>query len=503
MSEKKIKGFAENPPIIKLEKITIENFRGISYGEIELNPYKKINPYGVSADILGLYGQNGSGKSAVIEALQIVKTLMSGNELVDPFLPEEIKKGADHSRFEFVFDIKSSDYNDSLKAVYSFCISAKEAVDANQEVLKAVSLATDAITRIAEENFTSVNPENFKQGVRVYNESISFSGVVNEKLIKLQKFIDTSTTSVPFGPASKHKYFFNPTSKDDIISLEVNKRMASKSSQSFIFMPETLNLFMEKHNEISIYPLALYYLYRFASFNLEVVNTQHVTGDPRGNMFLAMHSLSQNVPGTYLINTVGFDTYDSETFTLIHDELEKISDVLEQIVPGLRLELRESTSSTRSDGREYKESYVIVKRDGLELPIRNESDGIRKIISVLALYISAYNDPTVTIAIDEFDAGVFEYLLGELLQVFQEHGKGQLIFTSHNLRPLEILKKEYVCFTTTNKENAYIRLKHIGATNNLRNVYIREILLNEQDEELYRATKEYKIVAALRKVGAK
>ena len=68
---------------------------------------------------------------------------------------------------------------------------------------------------------------------------------------------------------------------------------------------------------------------------------------------------------------------------------------------------------------------------------RYESDGIRKIVSVLSLIIDAYNEQSCTIAIDELDAGVFEYLLGEVLQTFQESGKGQFIFTSHNLRPLE------------------------------------------------------------------
>lgn len=36
------------------------------------------------------------------------------------------------------------------------------------------------------------------------------------------------------------------------------------------------------------------------------------------------------------------------------------------------------------------------------------------------------------------NGGIFEYLLGELLNIISEKGKGQLIFTSHNLRPLEI-----------------------------------------------------------------
>ena len=39
--------------------------------------------------------------------------------------------------------------------------------------------------------------------------------------------------------------------------------------------------------------------------------------------------------------------------------------------------------------------------------------------------------------IDEFDSGIYEYLLGELLEIMNESAKGQFVFTSHNLRPLE------------------------------------------------------------------
>ena len=462
-----------------------------------------MNPYEVSADVLGLYGQNGSGKSACIEALKILKTLISGEELNDPFISDEIRKGSDHAHFEFVFNIRSEDSSVNLKAVYSFCILAKNANEVNPENVKIANESTEFFTKIAEEKIMTFDPKTYMRGVRVSNESISFSGTVNEKMIKLQKFIDTSTNSIPFGPVSKHKYFIETAKKDDMILLEVNKRLAFKNSQSFIFMPETQQLFYSEQTEEPVFKEALFYLYAFGNHMLEVVNTQHLTGDPRGNVLLAMHTLSHGVPKQYVINAGGYTTYDSVTFSTIHDELEKISNILEQIIPGLRLELKESATAIRSDGKEYKDSYVIIKRNGMELPIRCESDGIRKMISILGLYIAAYNDPSITVAIDELDAGVFEYLLGELLQIFQENGKGQLIFTSHNLRPLELLKKEYVCFTTTNPENAFIRLKGIGATNNLRNFYFRDILLSEQEEELYKPTKEYKIVAALRKVDAK
>ena len=74
----------------------------------------------------------------------------------------------------------------------------------------------------------------------------------------------------------------------------------------------------------------------------------------------------------------------------------------------------------------------------------------------MQLLIVVYNQPSITVAIDELDAGIFEYLLGELLRIISEKGKGQLIFASHNLRPLETIDRGFVAFTTVNPENRYI-----------------------------------------------
>ena len=120
---------------------------------------------------------------------------------------------------------------------------------------------------------------------------------------------------------------------------------------------------------------------------------------------------------------------------------------------------------------------------------------------ILSLLIAVYNRPSVTIAVDELDAGIFEYLLGELLRIIAEKGKGQLIFTSHNLRPLETLDKGCIAFTTTNPNNRYIRPKNVKSSNNLRDFYYRDITLGEQAEEVYKPTQNAEISYAFKKAG--
>ena len=68
-------------PTIRLQKAVLDNFKSVEHGEIVFACGKKFVPYGTESDILGLYGQNGSGKTSFIEALAILKLLMIGAEV--------------------------------------------------------------------------------------------------------------------------------------------------------------------------------------------------------------------------------------------------------------------------------------------------------------------------------------------------------------------------------------------------------------------------------------
>lgn len=144
---------------------------------------------------------------------------------------------------------------------------------------------------------------------------------------------------------------------------------------------------------------------------------------------------------------------------------------------------------------------VSIRGDMPAIPIRMESEGIIKIISILNALIQAFGNPSICLAIDELDAGIFEYMLGELLDIFNQSAKGQLIFTSHNLRALEMLDKDSIMFSTANPDRRYIRMKNKKATNNLRNMYLRGILVGGQDEVIYEETDSLRIARAFRKAG--
>lgn len=471
----------ENLPTIRIQKVILQNFKNVKYGEITLNCGKQFIPYGTKSDILGIYGQNGSGKTSFIEALAILQNLLRGKRVPNAYA-ECISKECKFSQLEFMFDLQYPN-GDIRKVVYEFCMTA--------EKLEKDELEEDSNSIEDIEELGLLN-EQYK--VKVFNEVLSIGGNIDGKKMKLQSVIDTSTKDIPFGPVSKKGYFIG-NEDSTLFDLEINKRLAFDKSQSFIFMKDTMKIFRDKSNYSTYYRVLLELSY-FSEFYLHVIDTKS-SGFIRFNLGLPIYTWY----GRITLKSDGPSTITEDLYKVLSDEFKKINLVLTQLVPGLTIGLKSIAPSLMKNGTKGQIVELVASRDNIELPLRDESDGIRKIISVLSLIISAYNEQSVTIAIDEFDAGIFEYLLGEILQTFEESGKGQFIFTSHNLRPLEVINKKFLYFTTTNPNNRYIQLKYVGKTNNLRNTYFREIILGEQDEEIYSKTKKHKIIAALKEAG--
>jgi len=455
--------------VVRLESITIKNLKNVSEGTIGFeNKRKKYK-----SSVLGLYGQNGSGKTALIDAIQILKYALSGNAIPNKYA-DYIKVDADCATLEYEFIVHRLD--EVYKVWYQF------------DLIKQI----DELTVEGETEST--------MRVALINEVLSFSYESKEDKLRKAALIDTRTDDL-FVPRAKMVELVGDD-KDLYMDLLVTKRLARTTSRSFIFSKTIINAFEDNCKNV-IYKNLINSLYTYGQRELFVIGAENIGLISLNELPLVFKYRGEDYEtvGRVMISLDKTALIPDDAYDLVRKLIANMNIVLEQIVPGLKIDIVDLGAAMTKDGKVAKQVQLVSLKNGKEIPFRYESEGIKKIVSILQLLIVVYNHPSVTVAVDELDGGVFEYLLGELLGIISEKGKGQLVFTSHNLRPLETIDKGFIAFTTTNPDKRYIRLTNVKETNNLRDFYYRDIVLGEQNEQVYNPTNNFEIALAFREAG--
>lgn len=420
------------------------------------------------AEILGIYGQNGSGKTAIVDALYFLQKVMIGVDL-DQSLEDYMDMDSDTAEIFADFNI----FMDGIvfEIGYRLSLSREE---------KEVIISRETLSAAKNENGIRTNKTVFMDYQRDQANVI----------FKPQKRLDEILEE-------------NKEIKTDLI---VARKMAEKSNCSYIFGESSREIFCREYkNGFQQFSVIISSLFEFAVRDLFVIRNTH-SGVISANFVLPMAFRIENdnigAKGDFAVSLTEPILVDEERKNLLETIVEQINIVLYTIIPGLQVTIKNYGKQSLDNGEEGWKLELMSKREGMkEIPIRMESEGIIKIISILNALIQAFGNPSICLVIDELDSGIFEYMLGELLDIFKKSAKGQLIFTSHNLRALEMIDKESIMFSTTNPDNRYIHMKNVRESNNLRNMYIRSITLGGQSEQIYEETDSLKIARAFRKAG--
>lgn len=420
------------------------------------------------AEILGIYGQNGSGKTAIVDALYFLQKVMVGADL-DQSLEDYMTIDSDTAEIFADFNIFMDGIVFEIGYTLSLSREEKEIV-INREILRSAK----------NENGIRTNKTTFMDYQRDQTDVI----------FKPQKRLDEILEA-------------NKEIKTDLI---VARKMAEKSNCSYIFGESSREIFCREYkNGFQQFSVIISSLFEFALKDLFVIRNTH-SGVISANFVLPMAFRIENdnigAKGDFAVPLTEPILVDEERKNLLETIVEQINIVLYTIIPGLQVTIKNYGKQSLDNGEEGWKLELMSKREGMkEIPIRMESEGIIKIISILNALIQAFGNPSICLVIDELDSGIFEYMLGELLDIFKKSAKGQLIFTSHNLRALEMIDKESIMFSTTNPDNRYIHMKNVRESNNLRNMYIRSVTLGGQSEQIYEETDSLKIARAFRKAG--
>ncbi|SMP41875.1 AAA domain-containing protein, putative AbiEii toxin, Type IV TA system [Sphaerochaeta associata] len=465
---------------VRLGGITIYNFKNVLEGSLSFINTRKT----YKASIVGLYGQNGSGKTALIDALELLKYVLCGRTIPEKFA-EYINVDSESATLVYQFIVTTSEE--------SFIVSYQFSIQSAQDV--------------SEQNINSIQSTEHRKRVRIYNELLKCP-ILGEKKIRIGKLIDTDTSQV-FLPNPKRLLLIGNDRKIDT-DLQVAKKLTSVQSRSFVFSSELLGAIrnvvsksINSEKERFFYATIIESLVNFGNHELFIINTSNT-----GIISLNAQPLSFKFSGGK-VGAIGSMMLPLNEPAVIPEKakevvtkvIQNMNVVLKQLVPDLTIHIKDLGTQVLENGEIGSRIQLMSRKDSKEIPLSYESEGIKKIISILQLLIVVYNQASITVAIDELDSGVFEYLLGELLSIISERGKGQLIFTSHNLRPLETLDRGFIAFTTTNPQNRYVRMINVKDNNNLRDFYFRDIMLGEQDEQLYEQTNNADIALSFREAG--
>ena len=104
---------------VRIVNISLENFKNVRKGSICLENKRK----DYKASILGLYGQNGSGKTALIDAIALLKYILCGQQIPTKYA-DYINVDAQTAKLNFQFRIN---YDEGTFDVwYEFCLGKTE-----------------------------------------------------------------------------------------------------------------------------------------------------------------------------------------------------------------------------------------------------------------------------------------------------------------------------------------------------------------------------------------
>lgn len=468
--------------VVRIQSLVIEGYKSIGHGEIVFDPESKLSvPTGfMHGNVKGVYGQNGSGKTSVIEVVRLLKKLWTGqsiNEFAKAVSGETLLLRA----VVFILDKKKGRIT---KAAYELEAKPVELSDDRESELQILKENLEVSVKNGEEAKFGLK-NKFK-----YHRADDFHSTLKLSPKLLQAIPGASMLE-----------------KAQILA-ELNSSVSSMFSQQAV---KLLNQKFDDHgtNQTEIEAVSRYgslietieTIRCYAQRYLLIIEHRQIS-DGGTSQFLHLSVLTEKEGLRLSSKTSSYEAMPIERsfYEKIRPAFKQIDLILNALVPSVHFVHREE-SYEKPDGTHWIKVRFYTKRGERYIDLKDESEGIRRLISVISEVCTCFNCSSYFLLIDEFDSSIFEYLLGELLEVLQENGKGQFLFTAHNLRPFEVLDYRNIILTTAEPECRFIPFKRIQANNNARDTYYRMIFLDDSDVSLFEKTKPYKIRNALFKAG--
>lgn len=391
--------------------IKFKNFKSLVDVELNLKNKNKINKLNI------IYGENGAGKSNVASAFY---ALTEFNETMSAFkfIKSAIEKLNNEEDADDIFDNAKHD-DEKIKRLID---RLKDGYRDTQDIIKNVKTIASKENMSLEYGF-KINGFNGSYYIETDNESI-----VHEKLYyKLEK---------------NRGCYFEIYPEKNIFKLN-EKVFIDKDYLDYMY--KKIDEYWGKHTLISIINNDIenktkrYYNEKISDNFKEVLQfLSYFSCTCKEGTRIERGSLNSDRKIMFNLKSGKMDFNDDN-----EKELEEIEDILNSIFTGLYSDIK--NVYYKKEIEDDKISYhlylkKLINNKVLDINFNRESTGTMRILDILPAILHAIRG-NVSI-IDEFDSGIHDLMVRDILKEVNRNMEGQLILTTHNTLLLE--EKEFL-----------------------------------------------------------
>ncbi len=331
--------------------------------------------------IKGIYGENGSGKSAIVAAVDIVRR----------FIFEE----------NYLRDIQQQSLLNEL-------INKK-----NKEFVFCCEFITNIESRLIFEYELRLRFEDSSEEIYVAFESL--------------KYKENSSKN-------KQKTLFI-CENGDFTELIVNEEMKQ------LIEDKTRNLLLKQSALFSIFSIQsdnndkknIFMHYVYATIFFLMLRTHFDREDRHKDYLKKKTPMEKKIKELLMETNTGDSRVPIDSYKQYEEGIKRLEKFVRLFKPNLK-----KIDIERKENKGFYECELLMDYGEYRVSKEFESTGIKKIMDLYNVFELANLGSIVFI--DELDSNINDIYLCRILEYFKYYGKGQVCFTSHNTDPMNVLK---------------------------------------------------------------
>ena len=382
--------------------------------EVSLSFYKKTITMPLDTkeyNIKGIYGINGSGKSGIVASVDILRNLLLddgylNNPMVQKNLDAIINKKSKELFIgvDFLAEYKEKTYLYRYEILLKKTVTDKYAISSEK---LSYRLATS-------------KKDDFNSLIEVKNGIIDYIDIKNDEELK-NTFIQNTLNLLSMATMSS-VFFNNLYIKVKLYLRKMYNFMSIDGLWKLMNFGVSINIYMDQSDNHIDYLLKNMLMYTMESDK----DDTYIDSLRKGALSLNRSSIDAISGGTDLIA--------KPVYTLYEKKVKKLKDFIKIFKP----DLTDISIDRKEDGDNYVCNLNMVYGDYV-VHTEFESTGVKKLIRLFGFLQNMVQGGIVFI--DEFDSNLHDVYLCALLEYLMEYGKGQLCFTTHNVVPMDVLKR--------------------------------------------------------------